>query len=187
MYAGKAVSFHTIKKNLFCFAGFVIRNPSKSWLRLTSSVGLTVEWNSRTIVRVAVAGKYHGKMCGLCGNFNGDQSDDVPEMKPECIPPPDSLVCEPESATKKKCYMDLCNYMSLATSSFAACNSAVNPVQLMKDCQYDACKCDDPMQCVCKSFAAYSQQCSDHGVVLKWRFQGTYLFPPLEKCGKDIL
>ena len=165
----------------------MIRNPSKSWLRLTVSVGLTVEWNSRTIVRVAVAGKYHDKMCGLCGNFNGDQSDDVPEMKPECIPPPDSLVCEPESATKKKYYMDLCNYMGMSTSPFAACNSAVNPSQLMKDCQYDACKCDNPMQCVCKSFAAYSQQCSDRGVVLKWRFQETYLFSPLEKCGKDIL
>ena len=172
---------------MLCFAGYVIQNPSRTWLRLTATVGLTVQWNSRTIVRVAVAGKYHGKMCGLCGNFNGNRSDDVPETKPECVAPPDSLVCQPESAWKNKCSMALCSYMNTTVSPFGACNSAVNPNQFMKDCQYDACKCDDPIQCVCQSFAAYSQQCSDNGVVLNWRFLGTYLFPPLQKCGKHII
>ena len=169
----------------FYFVDFVITNPSRNWLRLTTSIGLTVQWNSATIVRVFVAGKYHDKMCGLCGNFNGDGSDDVSATKPECLPPPGSSVCQHESAAKNKCYMDLCNYMNSSTSPFGACNSAVDPSRFMKDCQYDACKCDDPMQCVCKSFAAYSEQCSANSVVLKWRFQGTYLFPPLEKCGKD--
>ena len=162
----------------------MIRNPSRTWLHLTASVGLTVQWNSRTIVRVTVSGKYRAKMCGLCGNFNGDRSDDIPKTKPECLPAPQSSVCQPESAKKNKCYMDLCNYMKMPITPFKACNSAVNPSQLIKDCQYDACECDDPMQCVCKSFTAYSQQCSDKGVVLKWRSQETYLFPPLQKCGK---
>ena len=134
---------------------------------------------------MTVAGKYHGKMCGLCGNFNGDRYDDVQKTKPECVPPPSSLVCQHEAAIKNKCYMDMCNYMNMSVSPFAPCNSAVDPTQLMKDCRYDACKCDDPMQCVCKSFAAYSQQCSDNAVVIKWRFPGTYLFPPLQQCGKD--
>lgn len=163
----------------------MITNPSRTWLRLQTSIGLTVRWNSHTIVRVTVAGKYHGKMCGLCGNFNGDRSDDVQKTKPECVPPPSSLVCQHEAAIKNKCYMDMCNYMNMSVSPFAPCNSAVDPSQLMKDCRYDACKCDDPMQCVCKSFAAYSQQCSDNAVVIKWRFPGTYLFPPLQQCGKD--
>ena len=165
----------------------MITNPSKSWLRLSTSIGLTVQWNSNTIVRVSVAAKYQHKMCGLCGNFNGDHSDDVPEEKPVCIPPPSSLVCQHEAATRKKCYMDLCNYMNSSVSPFGACNAVVGPSQFLKDCRYDACKCDDPMQCVCSSFAAYSQQCSDNSIVVKWRFQGTYLFPPLEKCGKNSL
>jgi hypothetical protein len=167
------------------FVEYVITNPSKNWLRLTTNNGLTVQWNSGTIVRVTVAGKYRNKMCGLCGNFNGDQSDDAFKMKPECVPPPGSSVCEDKVAIKNKFYMDLCNYMNSSVSPFGMCNSAVDPSQFIQDCRYDACKCDDPMQCVCKSFAAYSQQCSGNSVVLKWRFPGTYLFPPLQKCGKE--
>ena len=163
----------------------MITNPSKNWLRLTTSIGLTVHWNSYTIVRVSVAGKYNGKLCGLCGNFNGDKLDDVPEEKPECVAPPSSSVCQHEAATKNKCYMDLCNYLNSSASPFGACNAAVDPIRFINDCRYDSCKCDDPMQCVCSSFAAYSQQCSDNSMVLQWRFQETYLFPPLEKCGKD--
>ena len=133
---------------------------------------------------MAVARKYFNETCGLCGNFNDDGSDDVFNASPECIPLPSSLICESEAATKNRDYMDLCNYMNSPTSPFGACNAAVDPSQFMKDCRYDACKCDDPMQCVCNSFAAYSQQCNNNSMVVNWRFQGTYLFPPLKKCGK---
>lgn len=163
----------------------MITNPSKNWLRLTADIGLTVQWNSLTIVRVSVAGTYHGKLCGLCGNFNDDPTDDVWKTEPECLPPPTSLFCEHKSAIKNKCFIDKCRYMKLAP--FAKCNSVVDPSQFIKDCQYDACKCDDPMDCVCNSFAAYSQQCSNKNIVLQWRSQTTYLLPPLEKCGKCVI
>ena len=165
----------------------MITNPSDTWLHLTTNTGLTVRWNSKTIVRVTVSGKYHGKMCGLCGNFNGNPSDDLFKTDPECVSPPSSSVCESDDATKNKLYMDKCKYMNAKGSPFVACNAVVDPSQLIKDCQYDACECDDPMQCVCKSLAAYSQKCSDNGVVLAWRFPGTYLFSPLNECGKKIL
>ena len=168
-------------------AGFVITNPSTKSLRLTADIGLTVSWDSWHIVRVAVSGNYRTKMCGLCGNFNGNPSDDLFKTDPECVSPPSSSVCSVDDATKKKPYMDKCKYMNAKGSPFVACNAVVDPSQLIKDCQYDACECDDPMQCVCKSFADYSQQCSDKGVVLKWRFAGTFLFSALKQCGKNLV
>ena len=172
---------------VYYLAGFVITNPSGRWLRLTAHIGLTVNWDVTYTVRVAVSGKYRTKMCGLCGNFNGNPSDDSFKPDPECVSPNKTSVCSINDATKNKPYMDKCKYMNEKGSPFVACNAVVDPSQLIKDCQYDACECDDPMKCVCKSFAAYSQQCSDKGVVLKWRFAATFLFPALKQCGRNIV
>ena len=161
----------------------MITNPSHNWLYLTANIGLTVHWSGVNTVRVTVAGKYREKMCGLCGNFNGDGSDDAFNANPQCVQAPSSAVCAAEAAAKNREYMDLCNHMKSAASPFGACNAAVDPGQFVKNCRYDACQCENPMQCVCKSFAAYSRQCSNNAKVLKWRFRGTYLFPPLGKCG----
>ena len=161
----------------------MITNPVLSWLRVTTNIGLSVNWNCRTIVRVAVSGRYKGKTCGLCGNNDGNRANDVVDPKLPCAPKPGEMGCQPTLQTLS--VIAKCNLMGKFLTPFWSCRSLVNPAQLIKDCKYDACRCKDPMQCVCSAFSTYSKQCSDNGKVLSWRFKGTYLYKRLEQCGKS--
>jgi len=46
------------------------------------------------------------------------------------------------------------------------------PIYLLR-CVFDACACDQggDCECLCTSFAAYTQECNAKGVILKWRSQ----------------
>ncbi|XP_046858621.1 neurogenic locus notch homolog protein 2-like, partial [Xenia sp. Carnegie-2017] len=160
--------------------GFEITNPSRSSLIVKTHIGVSVSWNFWMNVKVTVSGKYKGKLCNtsLCGNNNGDKNDDIHYSK-RCAPPP--AVCIPDS--KKKAAMNKCHLMSDISSPFyRACNRFSSAETLISNCKYDACRCIDPMKCVCNAFAAYSKLCVEYGGVLDWRFNGTYLYPKLKEC-----
>ncbi|EFB24400.1 hypothetical protein PANDA_001287, partial [Ailuropoda melanoleuca] len=44
---------------------------------LHAQPGLQVLWDGQSQVEVSVPGSYRGRMCGLCGNFNGFAQDDL--------------------------------------------------------------------------------------------------------------
>ena len=163
------------------FIGFKIINPSVKWLTLTTHFGLTVSWDTTMAVKVAVSGRFKGKICSssLCGNNNGIRSDDN-QFNRKCAPP--QQLCIPNSLNQP--IIDKCHFMNGPTSPFRACNRLVDPVTLISDCKYDACRCTNLMQCVCASFATYSKQCAGYGAIIDWRFKGTYLYEPLKECGK---
>ncbi|XP_046857656.1 neurogenic locus notch homolog protein 2-like [Xenia sp. Carnegie-2017] len=160
--------------------GFKITNPSWSWLIFTTDIGMSVSWNFWSYVKVTVSGKYKGMMCNtsLCGNNNGRQDDDHYYSR-KCAPSP--TPCIPDS--KKKVVINKCHLMSDPSSPFhGACNRYVDPANLISNCKYDACRCTDPMECVCNAFAAYSKLCVEYGGFIDWRFKGTYLYPKLKEC-----
>jgi hypothetical protein len=165
------------------FTGFTITNPYFPWLTLTADIGLTVSWDCNAYIKVTVSGKYKNKLCpsSLCGNNNGNWRDDN-QFDRKCAPPPGDLVCFP--AAENRQIVDKCHLMNTQGSPFTACNGIVDPTRLIANCKYDACRCQDPMKCVCSSFAAYSERCAAYGKVVNWRFQGTYLYPALKACGK---
>ena len=43
---------------------------------LRSDVGVTVTWDGNSILSVNIPYKYANSMCGLCGNYNGNQFDE---------------------------------------------------------------------------------------------------------------
>ncbi|XP_046863446.1 IgGFc-binding protein-like [Xenia sp. Carnegie-2017] len=162
--------------------GFKITNPSGSWLVFTADIGMSTSWNSRTYVKVTVSGKYKGKICStsLCGNNNGRRDDDN-QYSRKCASSSQPCII----ASQKKAVIDKCHLMSDASSPFhKACNRYVDPAALISNCKYDACRCTDPMKCVCNAFAAYSKLCVEYGGVIDWRFNGTYLYPKLKECEK---
>ena len=144
---------------------------------------MSTSWNSRTYVKVTVSGKYKGKICStsLCGNNNGRRDDDN-QYSRKCASSSQPCII----ASQKKAVIDKCHLMSDASSPFhKACNRYVDPAALISNCKYDACRCTDPMKCVCNAFAAYSKLCVEYGGVIDWRFNGTYLYPKLKECGKN--
>ena len=45
-------------------------------LHRTVSTGVSFLWDGDSFLQVRVPPSYKGKMCGLCGNFNGNKTDD---------------------------------------------------------------------------------------------------------------
>lgn len=168
--------------NCVLFTGFTILNPSLRSLILRADIGLSVVWDSNMNIKVTVSGRHKNKLCAssLCGNNNGNWRDDN-QFDRKCAPPPDQEICYPTEQTRAT--IGKCHLMNYRDSPFKACNAVIDPVQLIANCKYDACRCKDPMQCVCSSFATYSKQCAAYGKVVNWRFEATYLYPPLKKCG----
>lgn len=43
---------------------------------VTTGIGIKLLWDGDSFLEVAVPYKLQGRLCGLCGNFNGNLSDD---------------------------------------------------------------------------------------------------------------
>ena len=163
------------------FTAYEITKATSSEIYLTSNeAGLTVSWDCRMEVEVTLTERHRGKTCGLCGNNNGNPQDDrLPSIPSKCQPLP-PRPCVPNSATKAE--VDKCKLMK--APPFRECNAILDPSGLIEDCEYDVCRCQNPIECICASFASYSKQCAENGKIINWRFAGTFLFPPLNVCGE---
>lgn len=47
-----------------------------SYLRLTTNAGLWVQFDGDQDLLISVTENYQGRLCGLCGTYNGDAQDD---------------------------------------------------------------------------------------------------------------
>ncbi|CAJ0928315.1 unnamed protein product, partial [Ranitomeya imitator] len=55
---------------------------------VTTGFGLQVRFDGNQRVVINIPGYYSGKVCGLCGNFNGNPADDF--LNPDGVLEPDS-------------------------------------------------------------------------------------------------
>ena len=156
-------------------------------MKITTKNGLSVEYDGTFNVFVRVTKIYKGKLSGLCGNFNGRRDDEfkTPENKlvqnavtfgnswkvggscPDVITV-DEHPCNNASrraqGAKREC-------SALKTRPFSKCNEVLDPnAGPIEDCEYDVCACEDNLKaCLCQSFAAYEEACSEFGVEIKWQ------------------
>lgn len=42
-----------------------------------TKIGIKIEWNYKSILKLTVSKNFRNKLCGLCGNFNSDPNDDM--------------------------------------------------------------------------------------------------------------
>ena len=154
---------------------------------ILSSSGVRVSWDGLYRVEVTVSTSWRGRLCGLCGNYNDDATDDfqtrngtleslpnafglswvVNNTVPGCggletpDPCPDTVMRE----AQRRC-------AELQNVTFSSCNSQVDPESFIADCVYDYCYCNeaDRDDCYCESLAAYASACANNGVFLpSWR------------------
>lgn len=167
-------------------------------------------WDGVSFLEMTVPAKLRNRMCGLCGNFNGDKADDflgrfgavhkegrrfgeswrvgglgacsvLPgDMPPESEEP--QCVQSWESRIKSHQH---CN--ALHSSLFEKCRPAVEPDYFSKACRLDTCQCPND-QCHCEVLAAYARECERHGVLVHdWREHTfcknvtAYKYPPRSK------
>ncbi|CAF3508414.1 unnamed protein product [Didymodactylos carnosus] len=163
-----------------------------------NSTDFTIKWDGATRIYVTIHDAYKSKMAGLCGNFNGDSSDDlntangVPgsihemaeswkvEQACETVKNPvmdDSAPCAAHEARKewaeKECHMIV---DTSPTNPFLPCIKKLDETVVRKhytECLYDACHCDTggDCECLCTSLSAFAEKCQSINVPVKWRKQ----------------
>lgn len=161
---------------------------------IETDFGLTVryDWDHKLVV--TLSDSYAGKTCGLCGNFNGNPSDDfatpsgtqaggvvafgaswkVPGLvgDPQCT---DDCVggcqgCKQKELTKWE-GDSFCGLITrTGNGPFSKCHAIIDPQPYLENCKYDVCMASGLRQFLCKALEAYAEACQEAGVqVQDWR------------------
>ncbi|EHB08724.1 Mucin-19, partial [Heterocephalus glaber] len=161
------------------------------YLILKLQNGIILIWDKYTKISVILDPQWHvcislGKVCGLCGNNNGDLKDDFTtrhasiaagalefgnswKTSQECSDTvTQSFPCDSNPYCKdwavRKCEI-------LRDNTFRDCHSKVDPSAYYDACIEEACACDMEGKYLgfCTSVAMYGEACSAAGVCVSWR------------------
>ncbi|XP_043935264.1 LOW QUALITY PROTEIN: IgGFc-binding protein-like [Protopterus annectens] len=158
---------------------------------LQTSFGMKALYDTAYYVYLEVPSNYKSQMCGLCGNFNDDRSDEF--SLPDGSITKDVNVfggswkvnisgvkcndgctnnCPSCDQTKTELYSNenKCGIISSKNGPFTSCHSVVDPTIYFKNCVYDLCAVDGKQDTLCTNLQAYATACQSAGAVIKdWR------------------
>jgi hypothetical protein len=157
--------------------------------------GVKIFWSGKSFLEVMVPAVYKNKLCGLCGNFNGNVQDELKTRRGHlakdneistfgsswCVGSRSSCAAlnrnnrartsvfnnhRPEKNQKNRC-----KYLS-NPKLFGECESKLNYYKYYKTCKMDMCKCPNG-KCYCDSLMAYARECEKLGVKVpdNWRVE----------------
>ncbi|XP_050971216.1 mucin-5AC [Labeo rohita] len=155
------------------------------YLVIEANNGLMLIWDRKTTIHIKLSPEFNGRVCGLCGNYDGNANNDF-TMRSQAIAVetldfvnswklsncPDATLTEDpcvhnpyrEAWAQRQC--------SIITSSvFSTCHSQVDPSPFYDACVRDACACDSggDYECFCTAVTAYAQACNEAGACVAWR------------------
>ncbi|KAK7886668.1 hypothetical protein WMY93_026289 [Mugilogobius chulae] len=163
-------------------------------VRIETDFGLivTYDWNWKLEIRLPSS--YYNLVCGLCGNFNGNNHDELQNPASKSV----SSVIEwgkswqtPEQDKDTPCW-DTCDqncptcdgnqqklyeteaFCGALTAKvdnvFKTCHDKVDPEAFMNSCAFDMCQNKGDKKMLCQAMASYSQHCREEGIIIKgWR------------------
>ena len=161
-----------------------------------STLGISILWDGVSFLEMTVPPKYRNRLCGLCGNFNGDITDDfsgrhgkmydtgmtfgnswrVGGYRACSIQPQDMAVSfEPKHNCSQSWSSRIqsdrhCN--AIHSTMFEKCAekmATVKPEYYFNACKLDMCECPTN-QCHCEVLTAYARECENLGLLVQgWR------------------
>uniref|UniRef100_A0A8C2WYZ8 VWFD domain-containing protein n=1 Tax=Cyclopterus lumpus TaxID=8103 RepID=A0A8C2WYZ8_CYCLU len=159
---------------------------------LTTDFGLNVkyDWNMR--LYIVVPSSYYQHLGGLCGNYNGDRSDDLPEPKGSSISAVLNMIQKWKTDTSDLFCHDncaghcahcskeqqahfsrpnLCGILTKSDGPFSACHKKVDPFSYLENCVYDVCVNKGAKQILCNNLKSYADACMSEDVKInpQWR------------------
>uniref|UniRef100_UPI00358E89B8 uncharacterized protein isoform X2 n=1 Tax=Myxine glutinosa TaxID=7769 RepID=UPI00358E89B8 len=192
MVDGKAVSLPYVHNSISV-------EQQMGVILLNTQLGIKMQWNSRGRLELSVPNSYWGRLCGLCGNFNGKPHDDqtlrtlepahsdaqfgtswqvdrAPHgLSPTCVPAHDLQPClratyRVRSEATARCRM-------LYLPPFSRCHQLVPPAPFVAACESEVCTCGAVMrrqrgalrECICDTLEAYMSRCAASGLMVHWR------------------
>ncbi|XP_075427180.1 IgGFc-binding protein-like isoform X9 [Ascaphus truei] len=156
---------------------------------VTTAFDLSVQFDGNHKVVVTLPGNYSRKVCGICGNFNGNAADDFLNPDGELEPDSASLGnswqvgndtrCSPGTDHTPDCTDDekdtivsnsFCGIITDTNGPFRHCHNVIDPTAYFNNCVYDLCVLHLDPDSLCDSLQSYVDSCQSHGVtVAPWR------------------
>ncbi|CAH2318248.1 c-binding -like [Pelobates cultripes] len=171
--------------------GDISVNQEGSNIVLQTDFGMKVLYDTVYHVILSIPGTYRGKLGGLCGNFNGDKTDEYQLPSSQVVRNVNEFgaawkvsiagakcsdgctdQCAVCDATKLQPYKATtsCGMITDPAGPFKACHSKISPVEYFNHCAYDACAVNGNDGVVCKSIQSYAAACHTVGVAIgTWR------------------
>ena len=164
----------------------IIRGGGHPYIFLISH-DVKLFWNGISRVQITASTVWEDKLCGLCGHYNNDPSDDfmapngqlvftAEEFSNSWVLNNSKLTCGQLSKPPfcfGRTFADAESICSvLRGSEFSFCNSLLNPSPFIRNCIFDFCDCNktNRQECYCESLAAYAAACSTVGAIVpNWR------------------
>uniref|UniRef100_A0A3Q3M4R4 von Willebrand factor n=1 Tax=Labrus bergylta TaxID=56723 RepID=A0A3Q3M4R4_9LABR len=164
---------------------------------------ISLSWDKGTRLLVHISSSYRGRVCGLCGNFDGNVNNDLMSSNnqlevdslhfgnswkviPSCadvtkIPPPCS-----DNIVKLVTVEESCRVIT--GPLFKECNSQVDAEPYVDMCVEAACSCPSvgDCACFCDVIAAYAKVCSERGVSISWRSNDLCPEPRSPGVGEEL-
>ncbi|XP_054457047.1 zonadhesin, like [Anoplopoma fimbria] len=155
---------------------------------VSMNFGVTVRYDGNHFMDIKVIKDYNNKLCGLCGDYDGDSKDDFRKpdgsltnnandfghswnTDPECNKKPNTTIPECDEGEQELYESSgYCGILLDKKGPFAVCHPKVNPNNYFRDCVFDLCELDGAKPILCEAIEAYVNECQDRGVNIRpWR------------------
>lgn len=161
-------------------------------ITIDSTFGFALTYDLYSHVRVTIPSIYQDHVGGLCGNYNGDQSDDlqlpdgtvvtdenefgaawkIPVVGVPCTDGCGAEGCSVCAEEKKEAFKQpsSCGLLTTSNGPFSACHAIVNPEPYLNNCINDLCVGGGDQQILCQSLQSYMKACQEARVTIEpWR------------------
>ncbi|XP_061468748.1 mucin-6 [Rhineura floridana] len=169
--------------------GITIFRQSSTHIQMYTTFGLELVIQVTPVfqVYIKVGPQFKGNTQGLCGNYNGETTDDfmtsmdiiegtaplfVDSWRSDNCPHAIERDTDPCSMSQlnKMCAETHCSILIKKDTVFEKCHHVVNPVPFYKRCIYQACNYEETFPYICSALGSYARVCASMGLLLEnWR------------------
>ncbi|XP_026031342.1 mucin-2-like [Astatotilapia calliptera] len=154
------------------------------YLLIESGIGLTVIWDQKTNLEIHLEPEHSGKVCGQCGDFDGNAQNDFTTQGQLIVSNPFEFANSWKTSSK---YPDVRHNLDTCTPTrqtwaekkcdiikkeiFKECHKKIDPLKYYENCVRESCGCDigGDCECFCTAVKNYAQACAEAGVCVAWR------------------
>ncbi|KAG8523729.1 Zonadhesin [Galemys pyrenaicus] len=128
---------------------------SGRFVELQTVFGLRIRWDGDQQLSITVPSTYSSKLCGFCGNYDGDSHND--NLKPDGTPARD-----PEELGN--------SWQIVDNEDKGACLPHITTFPFFDNCMFDMCNFQGLQQMLCSHLSALTETCQEAGYAVKpWR------------------